>query len=218
MKERKSVFLCEPLILVEHNNLWGYINHDGEVVIPCIYNHALRIKNNAAEVYDGNSWQLLSVEHICRHDVIPSQNNEDKVLSVIEFDDKQGFANADGDVVIEPKYMYCRPFYWGMAAVSAPSGGLLNNRWGFVDINGNEIVQHDRYNDVGDFSEGLAWVSDGKSSEGFGFKGSKFGFINVKGELVVPMVYDDASSFFEGKAMVYLGDKCMYIDKDGNVI
>ena len=218
MKERKSVFFCEPLILVEHNNQWGYINHDGEVVIPCKYNQALRIKNNVAEVYDGNSWLFLSVEQQCGYDIIPSKNFEDKVLFIVKCDDKRGFANADGDIVIKPKYMYCRPFYEGMAAVSAPSGGLLNNRWGFVDINGHEIVQPDRYNDVGDFSEGLAWVSDGKSSEGFGFKGSKFGFINVKGELVIPMIYDDASSFFEGKAMVYLGDKCIYIDKNGNVI
>ena len=60
----------------------------------------------------------------------------------------------------------------------------------------------DEYNYVGDFSEGFAEVR----------KGGKWGFVNKKGELVVPCEYDYVCSFSEGFAEVEKGEKTYKIE------
>jgi hypothetical protein len=46
----------------------------------------------------------------------------------------------------------------------------------------------------------------------------KWGYIDTKGNEVVPCKYDDVQEFSEGLAAVKLGDKWMYVDKTGKVI
>ena len=65
-----------------------------------------------------------------------------------------------------------------------------------------------RYNEVYEFSEGFARVTrDGKS-----------GFINAKGEEVIPLKYDDADSFSEGVASCKKDGKWGYINTKGEVV
>jgi hypothetical protein len=61
---------------------------------------------------------------------------------------------------------------------------------------------------VSAFSEGLSLVA----------QNDKCGFINTKGEVVVPCIYDDARSFSEGLAQVKQNDKWSIIDTQGKVI
>ena len=50
-------------------------------------------------------------------------------------------------------------------------------------------------------------------------KDGKWGFINQKGEQIIPFLYDDASYFTEGLALVKKGDKYGYInDKNETVL
>lgn len=72
------------------------------------------------------------------------------------------------------------------------------------------------------FSEGLCRIS----------RSGKYGFINAQGEIVVPVIYDYAEDFHEGRALVYTGvkggykyewyrdrqGKCGYVDKEGNEV
>lgn len=62
------------------------------------------------------------------------------------------------------------------------------------------------------FSEGLAVVSIEESS------GRKYGFIDEKGNEVIPLKYDLAYPFKDGLAIVKLDGKWGYIDKSGNEI
>jgi hypothetical protein len=65
-----------------------------------------------------------------------------------------------------------------------------------------------------EFSEGLCAVSDGE----------KYGFINTKGKLVIPVQYslnnfhDKTSLFSEGLAMVVINNKICYMDKTGKIV
>ena len=65
----------------------------------------------------------------------------------------------------------------------------------------------EKYDDVGLFSEGLAWVR----------KDGKEGFVNKKGNIVVPLEYDYVGIFSNGKAWVEKNGKECFIDKEGNV-
>ena len=75
-----------------------------------------------------------------------------------------------------------------------------------VEITPSFIEAVKQYNELNSFSEGLAPVK----------KNGKWGFINTKGDLVIPCEYDFAYSFSNGVALVELNNKYGYIDKYGN--
>lgn len=60
-----------------------------------------------------------------------------------------------------------------------------------------------RYDEVYEFSEGLAPCK----------KGGKWGYINHKGDAVIPYRYDAANAFINGLAIVITADKWEYINK-----
>ena len=64
------------------------------------------------------------------------------------------------------------------------------------------------YDYVDEFAFGLAKVS----------KGTKFGYVNRKGELVVQLIYDEAMTLREGKATVRKDNKWGYIDSTGKEV
>lgn len=89
--------------------------------------------------------------------------------------------------------------------------------WGFINENGVAVLPQKFY-DVGDFHEDMAWVCYGQKGARFGFRGCKYGFVNTEGEMVLPMEFDDVSSFWNGKALVWKENKCYYINYDGVII
>ncbi len=74
-----------------------------------------------------------------------------------------------------------------------------------------ELIE--KYTDVQKFNEGLARVGQANDS-GFG---GKFGFVDKKGIVVVPLKYSDAYPFYEGLASVK-EEKYGFIDKTGAVV
>jgi len=81
------------------------------------------------------------------------------------------------------------------------SEGLLwfeddeKRQWGLCDTKGTIIISP-KYDDVLDFSEGLAAVNLGAK---FGLtpwrQGGKWGFINTRGEVIVPLEFENVHSF-----------------------
>ena len=68
---------------------------------------------------------------------------------------------------------------------------MPKDKWGFIDKSGALAIPT-KYEEVGDFSEGLAWVR----------MNGKCGYINMHGDLVVPPKYDRAYDFWNGMAEV----------------
>ena len=46
----------------------------------------------------------------------------------------------------------------------------------------------------------------------------KWGYLNRKGDVVIPMIYDDAGNFYNGRAEVQLVNERFYIDVKGERI
>ena len=82
-----------------------------------------------------------------------------------------------------------------------------DGKWGFRNAAGKVVVSA-KYDEVGDFSEGLAPVCIIKN------RGPRWGYINNEGKEVIPTKYNPALSFSEGYARY--GDD--YIDKTGSFI
>ena len=92
--------------------------------------------------------------------------------------DKYGYRNGKGDVVISPKYDLAYNLDEGMAAVR------LNGKYGYVDQNGKEIISP-KYDNTWKFIGGYAAVKSG----------DKYGFIDQKGIEIIPPIYEDAYNY-----------------------
>lgn len=95
------------------------------------------------------------------------------------------------------------PFHEGLAKVYR--NGLI----GFIDRNG-DLISPIKWEDAGDFSEGLACVADAESG--------LYGYIDTKGKEIIPFVWSAAHPFRNGKAEVAdEDDNWFFIDKNGNI-
>ncbi len=60
-------------------------------------------------------------------------------MSIIKTNNKIGFINKDGVIIIEPKFNDALNFKNGIAAVK------VNNKWGFIDKNGDWLIEPQFY-------------------------------------------------------------------------
>lgn len=153
--------------------------------------------------------------------------------------DKYGFRDLDGNIVIKPQFDNAEMFSEGYSAVA------IADKWGLIDVKGEYVVksqhdflggvheglcsfkQNDRYGFidtkgevkiepqffwVGQFSEGLCAIStDFRSKEP-----RKYGYIDTTGKIVIEFKFESALKFENGKAKVQLNGKWLTIDKSGN--
>lgn len=124
-------------------------------------------------------------------------------LAVIKLNDKFGCIDRKGNIVIQPT--------WDYILQGDKNKQLLvkkDSLYGFIDSKGQVIVRP-QYQDANLFSDGLSAVSNGK----------KYGFINLKGDTVIPFLYDETfMGFNNGLSDVTLNDSCGYIDKQGKIV
>ncbi|HAA30777.1 MAG TPA: hypothetical protein DCE56_27640, partial [Cyanobacteria bacterium UBA8553] len=99
------------------------------------------------------------------------------------------------------------PGIWGIIDGIFDETGSGRKFWGFIDLSGRLAIPL-KYDSAGGFSECLADVKIG----------SKWGFINTSGQMVIqPQFIDAPGSFYEGLAQVKINGKDGYIDKTGKV-
>ncbi len=123
-------------------------------------------------------------------------------LFKIEEDDKVGFIDSTGKVVIPSIFIVAGDFSEGL------SNARLNGHYGFID-NSGEFVIEAKYDHAYQFSEGLALV----------YNNGKPGFIGHDGEKVFEINFWRAESFKNGKAKVTSkSGKFGAIDKKGKLI
>lgn len=104
-------------------------------------------------------------------------------LSKVKKDNKVGYVNKEGVLVIPVQYDEGLTFHEGYAAVRK------GTKWQYLDSTGKAITEA-IFEDAISFSNGMAAVS----------KGNSFGYINIKGETVIPFEFSNARSFAEGLA------------------
>jgi len=164
----------------------------------------------------------------------PAQRS-DRLLPVRK-DDRHGFIDLDGNIVIPLQFDYARPFAEGLAAVSR------DRLFGFIDRTGKLAIPF-RFDYAAWFQEGVAAVRvgelwgfvrpDGQYAVAPIFKqvdpkfmerlagvkiGERWGFIDQAGTLVIPARFESVSGFYKNRALVVLDGRSASINRDGRVL
>ena len=120
-------------------------------------------------------------------------------LCVVKQGDRYGYMDMTGRIVISCRFTLAEPFSCSRAVVSTAGpgeSGMITER-GVIDHNGNWVVEERVFDGIMSFSEDYAVVA----------KDGKYGFINVNGKIVIPMIYEKARSFHDDYAAVRVDGK-----------
>lgn len=135
-------------------------------------------------------------------------------LFVVIVNNKRGYIDRAGKVVIQPEWSGASDFSEGLARVALYSPHYNE---GFIDTTGTLVIPA-IYDSASDFEDGLALVGVGT----FGLHDSgdhKFGFIDKKGQWVIPAKYRNLYGFSNGLAPAMNEDgKWGFIDKTGSLV
>ncbi|MCL2604499.1 MAG: WG repeat-containing protein [Defluviitaleaceae bacterium] len=179
--------------------------HLHEIIIPSGYRYSglssesmLVIRNN-----DG----LSGLANIYGEIVVPAKYNDVRSfpegLAAVRVGDSAtglwGFIDINGREVVPPRYHAVGNIINGFAQVRVGTSSERFEDWrfGFVNRLGVEIARP-IYGQVRNFSDGFAAVQEAN--------GTKWGFINERGNLAIPFRYPSLSYFHNGFALVR--DEC----------
>jgi hypothetical protein len=189
---------------------WGFIDVNGNEVVPCKYAYTGYFHNGLAAVNTGGKTVVVNNSRYVKggkwgyidatgREVIPGKYNDAGAFNYnrawVKLNKSYGYIDKTGNAVTPLKYDDAKSFSDGLAHV------ILKGKHGFIDITGNEIVPC-KYSDIKNFSDGLAQVT---------YNG-KYGFIDKTGNEIIPCTYDFARSFSDGLAAVNIGGKWTEID------
>lgn len=148
-------------------------------------------------------------------------------LGEVEINGKWGFIDSSGQIIIQPKFNDVLGFHEGIgmtrsgAISNSEEAGLLGlaGQWMHIDKKGQPLYGNSDFYADGNFSEGLASVYLPRKWGIISLSMGKYGYINKKGEMIIPAKYDFAESFSEGLAAFEDSDgKCGYINTKGETV
>ena len=199
----------------QQDGLYGYVDADGNEVIPCKY-PVLEELDSAFLVY-GNANKRYGV--IAKNGVILTPP---KYIDIDPFIGKRAcVSNEEGDFVMdrsgrEVAYArFIRRLSENRFAYRLNSPG----NFGLMDENGNKLTS-EKFNNLEDFHEGLAGAQILTSRNGM-----RWGFIDEQGTLKIPYRYESVGYFSEGLAAVKIetgglwgGLQWGFIDTKGKMV
>ncbi|WP_256358250.1 WG repeat-containing protein [Bacillus sp. sid0103] len=158
----------------------------------------------------GNKWGYIDTKGKI---VLPvhydrAEDFQENDLAIVGLMDKSGVINASGYFIVKPKYDTINPFAEGRAVVNDSQGFKV------IDESGKEITGKAYSIIVGEYKEGrIRAVKMDEHGEYL------YGYLNKRGNEVIPLIYESASDFEKGKAIVKTKDGTFQlIDLTGKVI
>lgn len=211
-----------------NNGKFGYIDREGKVVIPFIYDYAAPFSEGLAYVCQGDQYGFIDktgkvivpLDNACDYDhgcageggLLIEQHFSGGFArirkSVPEADMQYGLVDKTGSIVVPPQYAWLD---WDADALAIAYAGDYPYEYssaGLAVLSGGEAVLIDRYDDVREFSAGFAAVARRQDDA------LEWGFVDTSGREVVPCAFQDARGFSEGLAAVLVDGKWGYIALD----
>lgn len=197
----------EGFIKVFKGNRRGILDTNGKELCPVIYNDVTYLSE------DKKYYKIWETERKM-YTVIDTTG---KIYFNFKYDNFQKFSNGvacvqknknwgiilpNGTEILKPTYSIIRTASEGFLAFRE------GNLFGFLDTKGQIAIEANKYSQVGDFKNGMAWVIE---------KG-KYGAINTKGELLIAPKFRKIENFYGNVALAQEKEDWGLIDTKGNWI
>ncbi len=190
---------------------WGFINHQGKIVIDPQFLEVLDFSEERCAVRCAETPETDRSAHDYARETYSQEEYSRNYHASGRFDHalnhfagigKWGFIDTSGNFTIKPQYDYAGSFVNGLAPVS------LHGKWGYID-KANRLVIPLQFRRAFCFSHGLAVVSKSIDRD--------FQYIDASGKIAVPGKYRFAEQFFDGLAVVLVPNESRLIDRKGKV-
>jgi hypothetical protein len=196
-------------------NRYGYLDAAGKWVLKPVYLYATMFDET------GGAWVKMtdnkyhyinkSGKDLGTFDAEGSNLKTFKDGYAVDADMDYPFALVDINGKVVKDIDECSAIYnfsEGMAGFKAKSKEL----YGFIDINGNKVIPAE-YTGFSGFKEGISRVSQTINGK------TKYGYINTKGEILVPFdEYKISGVFSDGMAVIKKDSIYYFMDKDGKLL
>lgn len=213
----------EGLARIKKDHKYGYINTNGEIVIPCAYlwaddfSHGLASVGSSEWCVDGfinDKGEMVIINNYGR------TRRFSEGLAAVEKDGLWGYINTKGELVIPHQFAEAHEFSDGLAQVMYKDRRWGSSRsWdrGYINTKGEVLIKNRGTRIYHD--------SDDRDTEYFsnGFirdvMRGRIGYLNTKGETVIPYRYEQASIFTNGYAFVETREgKKGFINTQGEMV
>ena len=212
--------------VIEKDNEWGVFNltsHEVKMIKSASYMGSYRdglcsiniggIYDRDGKTVDGGKWGFIDIEGTpilpVEYDFIGKRSEN---YSVLRKDLTWGLFNLvthEVQIIEDASWLgickdgLCRINVGG--SYNKESNEIKEGEWGYLDPD-NGIIIAPKYSNAHSFSDSMAAVK----------MNDKWGFINKKGDLIVPCEYDEViSNFSDGKGELLKNDYIYVFDKDG---
>jgi hypothetical protein len=216
------------LLVVVRDGKYGYIDHNGVVVIAPQFWWGTDFEGGFGAVYVCG--RIVSID--ANGKLVPLQAARVHGPTLKQVNGKFEFVDGSGKSGGHLMFNDALPFSDGMAAVQ------VHEKWGFIDTTG-QVTIPPVFEAAYYFREGVAAATTGSEdvlidktgkvlARGFTqlrgvtaeqrvpvSKDEKYGYLSLDGAIAIPLTYDDADTFSNGLAPVKKGEKWGYINKDG---
>lgn len=161
---------------IKLNGKWGFLNKQGEEVVPPKYDMVSVFIGDYATVGLNDKFGFIDKSG---HEVVPPKydnisGNYTENIIAIEVNKKWGFINLTGKVIIPPKYDgFCGHFYNNVQCIAQ------NKKVGFIDKKDNVIIEP-KYDAVKRVIDGSAKI----------YLKDKIGYINREFDTIIEPKYD----------------------------
>lgn len=177
---------------------WGFIDMYGNEIVPCIYDEVENFCNGLAKVTLNYESILINKEgdeeKKCAIDSYINgmlADNLSEGLVSFESGGKIGFADKEGNTVIEPQYEPDTFHYLNYKFSKGMCKVKLDGLIGCIDKTGKMVIPN-CYDWIGDFNDGIALYS----------MKNKRGYMNEEGEHLFEPIFDVAFPFIHGVAFI----------------
>jgi hypothetical protein len=201
----------EGLAAVGYRGRKGFIDENGNFVIPFQYNKADNFHEGLAAIQKDWRWGYIDRKGKV---VIPFQYDKafqfDGGIAPVKKDGKWCVIGKDGKVLFETGYSMIYPFHEGVAKVEIKDKSYDRIMEGLIDTEGKPLLQ-EGYDLVGNFSEGCIFAFDNQSGMGY--------FYDKSGKKAIAQSYVNATDFSGGFAGVsFLNGEYAIVDHNGTII
>ena len=173
------------------DEMTGFIDTAGNWIIDPVFHSAGNFK-------DGLAWAMI-------------QREDDQAEH--GFTIRGGFIDITGKYIIEPIYDFGWDFSEGYATCWFRSEDKRDKIWKVINKQGQVVLNHLPYRNVGSFHNGLLPIQDHEM---------KWGFMNIQGEVVIQPQYAGINHFKNGLARMEEGtafsNSIVYINPKGEVV